>query len=182
MRVVKYVNYLSVIIVILCLLCSCSKGENNSEIKISSSNIGLSDLATKKYSDSELKDISQFNGTIYELNDKYSIECVRKSDYGYRVSYLGDFCIAVILFDSDGNKILGNVYDTLCSKSDLSVLTENQTLENVQKIDPNGEYLFLYSGRNDTPKTSSHYTKDGYLITIEYDNENKISNIHEELI
>ena len=55
-------------------------------------------------------------------------------------------------------------------------------MKRTMAIDPNGEYLFLYTGRNDTPKVSSHYTKDGYLITIEYDVSNVIISINEELI
>ena len=34
----------------------------------------------------------------------------------------------------------------------------------------------------DAPKTSQHYTKDGYLITIDYDDDYKITKINEELI
>ena len=67
-------------------------------------------------------------------------------------------------------------------KSDFDKLVKGQSLDEVRAIDPNGEYLFLYTGRNDAPKVSSHYTKDGYLITIEYDVSNVITSINEELI
>ena len=100
----------------------------------------------------------------------------------YRVSYLGHGSIAVFLFDSSGNKIWGNTYSTQLLKSDFDGLVKGQSLDEVKAIDPNGEYLFLYTGRNDTPKVSSHYTKDGYLITIEYDVSNVIISINEELI
>lgn len=79
-------------------------------------------------------------------------------------------------------KILGSIYNCRKIKSDFGELKKGQTLENVQKIDPQGEYLFLYTGRNDTPKISSHYTKDGYLITIQYDDSGTIIDIAEELI
>ncbi len=55
-------------------------------------------------------------------------------------------------------------------------------LEEVRAIDPDGEYLFLYTGRNDVPKVSSHYTKDGYLITIEYDESNAVVSVEQELV
>ena len=100
----------------------------------------------------------------------------------YRVSYLGDERIAVLLFDSSGNKILGNTYRTQLLKSDFNGLAKGQSLDAVRAIDPNGEYLFLYTGRNDTPKESLHYTKDGYLITIQYDASCSIISINEELI
>ena len=57
-----------------------------------------------------------------------------------------------------------------------------KTLDDIQKIDPNGEFLFLYAGRNDIPKISSHYTKDGYIVIIEYNDNNQIVNITQELI
>ena len=97
------------------------------------------------------------------------------------MAYLGDGRIAVLLFDNYGNKLFGNIYNLQLLKSDFDSLAEGQSLEKVREIDPDGEYLFLCTGRNDTPKVSSHYTKDGYLITIEYDASNNIIIINEEL-
>ncbi len=67
-------------------------------------------------------------------------------------------------------------------KSDFDNLKTGQSLDDVREIDPDGEYLFLETGRNDTPKVSSHYTKDGYFITVEYDDANVIISINEERI
>lgn len=152
------------------------------ELNLSPSDKNLTELVSKTYSDSQLLEIAQFNGSINELNTQYPIECVREINNTYRVSYYGDFSIAVITFDDAGNRILGNVYSALQLKCNFDVLAIGQSLNDVQKIDPKGEYLFLYTGRNDTPKISTHYTKDGYLITIQYDDSNVISNIKKELI
>ena len=100
----------------------------------------------------------------------------------YRVSYLGDESVVIFLFDGSGNRLFGSTYSTQLLKSDFDKLVKGQSLDKVRAIDPNGEYLFLYTGRNDTPKVSSHYTKDGYLITIEYDASNVITSINEKLI
>ncbi len=142
----------------------------------------MTELASHKYNDSQLLELSQFNRTIYELNKKYPIECIRKINNNLRISYLGDSSIAILIFDNDGNKILGNVYSTLLSTADYNNLAIGQSLDNVIDIDSNGEYLFLYTGRNDTPRISTHYTKDGYIITIEYDDKNTITNIKKALI
>lgn len=178
----RFIKYLSVIIVLLCLCCACSKGGERLEVKLSPSEKTLVDLVTETYSDTQLLEITQFSGKINELNKQYPIECVRKIENTYRVSYLGDYSVAVIVFDKSGNRILGNVYSMLQSKSVFSSLTKGQSLEEVKEIDPKGEYLFLHTGRNDAPKISTHYTKDGYLITIEYDTTNTILNIMEEMI
>jgi len=166
----------------LLLLCSCTKGEIGLEIETSSPDKTLINLASKIYTDSELSDIVKFSGTIDELNAKYPIECLRKNKNTYRVSYLGNGSVALITFDNAKNKIIGKVYNALQLKSDFSDLKNGQSLEKVKKIDPNGDFTFLYTGRNDTPKISTHCTKDGYLITIKYDISNTIICIKEELI
>ncbi len=178
MRLIKYI---SLLVMIFCLLCSCIKGDCNLEIKLSPADKTLVDLS-KTYDDSKLLEISQFNGTMEEFNNKYSIECIRQNDSFYRVSYLGNFSVAVIIFDDCGNKILGNIYNTTKMKSDFEGLSAGCLLDDVQKIDSKGEYPFLYSGRVDTPKLSTHYTNDGYMITINYYNDNTISGIHYDLI
>ena len=68
------------------------------------------------------------------------------------------------------------------SNADFDALEEGQSLESVQGIDPNGKYLFLYTGRNDVPRRSLHFTKEGYLITIEYNDSNVITSKKMELI
>lgn len=180
MRLNKLVVFTSVI-VLLCLLCSCVKGGSKLRIEVSP-NKNLIDLSSTVYEKKQLLEISEFNGSLSELNIRYPIECLRLDSENYRVSYLGDGCVTVLRFDKFGNKLLGSIYSTQHLKSDFDGLVKGMLLKDVRKIDPEGEYLFLYTGRNDTPKVSSHYTKDGYLITIEYDVSNVIISINEELI
>lgn len=198
------------IIMSLLLLCSCTKEESDLEIEMfpsdknlidleietsppdkslidleietSPSDKSIIDLASKIYDEPELLELAKFNGSIDELNAQYPIECLREDNSTYRAAYLGNESIAVLLFDNYGNKLLGRVYSIQLLKSDFDSLKEGQSLEEARIIDPNGEYLFLYTGRNDTPKVSSHYTKDGYLITIEYDASNAIISINKNLI
>ncbi len=181
MRLKKCFSLIAVI-VLLFLICSCAKGGSNLKIEISPSDKSLVDLASQIYDEPQLMELAKFNGSMNELNTKHPIECLREDNGMYRASYLGDGSIAVLLFDDSGNRILGNIYSTQLLKSDFDRLVKGQLLDEVRVIDPNGEYLFLYTGRNDTPKVSSHYTKDGYLITIEYDALNTIISINEELI
>lgn len=181
MRLKKRFSIIAVIL-LLFLFFSRAKGVNDLTIEISPSEKSIIDLASVIYDELQLSELAKFNGLMNELNAEYPIECLREDRGIYRVSYLGDGSIAVILFDDSGNKLLANIYSTQLLKSDFDGLVKGQTLEDVRAIDPNGEYLFLYTGRNDTPKASSHYTKDGYLITIKYDALNTIISINEELI
>ena len=64
----------------------------------------------------------------------------------------------------------------------LISLTKDHSLDEVMQIDPYGEYLFLYTGRNDLPRESFHYTKDGYIVCLEYDLENQICKITKFLL
>ena len=152
------------------------------KIEISPSDKSLVVLTTATYEDSQLMQIVQFSGSLNELDDLYPIECIREQDGFYRVSYLGDGSVAVLLFDALGEMACANIYNMQSSNADFDALEEGQSLESVRGIDPNGEYLFLYTGRNDVPRRSLHFTKEGYLITIEYNDSNVITSKKMELI
>ena len=169
-------------IILLFLFCSCAKGGSDLYIETSPSDKSLADLASQIYEEPQLLELVKFNGSMNELNTKYPIECLREDNGMFRASYLGNGSVAVLLFDDSGNRLSGNIYNTQLLKSDLDNLVKGQLLDEVRAIDPNGEYLFLFTGRNDVPKISTHYTKDGYLITIEYDVSNVIISINKELI
>ena len=170
------------VVVFLLMFASCTKGESNMKSLVSSSETNINDLATKRYDEMELQKISSFKGTINELHEQYPVYCCRQTNNMYRISYLGSDRIVLLLFDNEGNKILSKNRETKLSKSDFSILKKGDPLEKVMEIDTEGEYLFLYTGRNDTPKESLHYTKDGFLITIKYNDNNLIDYINEELI
>lgn len=143
----------------------------------------LMEMTSRIYEQSQLVEIAAFDGSIEELNAQYPIECLREHIGGYRVSYLGDRSVAVLLFDDSGNCLLGNLYVARQLKADFDGLEKGASLEAVRAIDPDGVYLFLETLKEDMPKASSrHCTRDGYLITIEYDSSNAIMTIREELI
>ena len=177
------------IAMMFCLLCSCTSGgddlkadgENIFIIESSPTNETLTELSSQTYSNAELLNISRFNGTFEELNGKYGAECVRKTSDGYRVSFLGESSFAIIYCDESGNIKMGEVYSAERHQADFMDLLIGQALNDVQGIDPNGSYLFLYTGRND-PRISTHCTIDGYIIHIKYDEKNTIVDISKELL
>ena len=173
---------LILIIVMLLVISSCAKGKSDLKIEMSPPDKSLTDLASVVHDETKLSEIANFKGSLNELNIKYPVECLREDGGMYRASYLGDGSIAVLLFDGSGNKLLGSTYSAKLLKADFDRLKEGLPLDEVRAIDPDGEYLFLYTGRNDIPKVSSHYTKDGYFITIEYDASNVIVSINTKFI
>ncbi len=180
MYFMKYFVIISMVISI-CLFCSCAKEGNDMGINISQKNENIINLISTVYDDDTLKEIISIDGKIKDINKKYPIECIRKFSKIYRISYLGIEKVAILLFDYDGNKLFGKIYDTKKLKSDFSELKNGDSLKDVQNIDPNGEYLFLFTGRNDASRVSYHYARDGFVIMIEYDN-NKIKSIKIQLI
>lgn len=146
------------------------------------SNQSIMELTTRVYDAEELDNIVKFNGSVTELDAQYPIECFRKAGEIYRAAYLGEGCVAVFVFDRDGRKILSRVYTTDQSKQDFEKIQKGCRLEEVQALDPKGEYLFLETGRNDFPRRSLHCTKDGYFITIEYDASSTVVAVDRDLI
>lgn len=178
----RKLKYLIIITMILSAFCSCSKNKEVIKMDLSPNNKSLIELSTTTYNIQELKNIISFSGTIQELSNKYPIECIRKTQVGYRVSYYGESNFASIIFDNSGKKLIEKIYKESSDKTYFDSLSTGNSIEDVKKIDPNGDYSFLYTGRNDVPKQSIHYTSDGYLITINYNENNLISNIEKELI
>ena len=170
------------IVLLVFLLYACDMRENCLKIEVSPSDKTLIDLSTQVYDEQQLREISEFNGTINMLNSEYPVECLRKKDSIYRISYLGNESVAVLLFDGSGKCVSGNTCRIKLLRSDFDSLTAGDSLKEVMGVDPDGEYLFLYSGRNDVPRISSHYTHDGYLISIEYDKSNCIVRMIKEPI
>lgn len=165
-----------------CFLCACVKGENKMKIELSPEKKSICELVSCYYTEEDLDNIVQFEGTVNALDSQYPVECIRKTDKGYRVSYLSENGIAIIIFDVDGYKISGFTFSLSQPKLAFDSLSEESSLDDVQIIDPNGSYYFLYTGRNDVPRESVHYTTDGYMLTIEYDMLNTITGIHSVLI
>ena len=178
----RTIKHLLVVLMLLCLLTACVKREDALEIELSPHNKSVAELSTKKHSESELTTIASFVGSIRNLNEKYPIECIRKTERGYRVTYYGDSSVSVLLFNNSEELVMGNVYSTSQPKEMFGSLSTSDSVYDVQKIDPNGYYPFLYTGRNDVLKQSTHYTVDGYLITIDYDEKYMFSSIGIELI
>ena len=133
MKSIKYYSLISIIVMLL-VMCSCTKGGSDLNIEISPPDKSLVDLASKIYDETELLELTKFNGSLNELNIKYPIECLREDNGIYRVSYLGDGSIAIFLFDGSGNRVLGSTYSTQLLKSDFDGLVKGRSLDEVRAV------------------------------------------------
>ena len=173
-------------VLLLCVsfvICACSqKNDYLSQLVLSPNDKSINELVSTVYSDADVSVIAGFRGDIETLSANYPIECIRQVEQGYRVAYLGEGSVVLLTFDSSGDNVISRLLCGLQAHDTFEELQAGQSLDHVRDIDPNGSYLFLYTGRNDTPSNSFHCTHDGYLVTIEYDSNNQFESIRKSLI
>lgn len=165
---------------------ACTKSARSLE-ELVSPDQSVFELASVEYDPAVLSEIAGAEGTLEKLNAQYPIKCLRKLEDGtYRASYLGKSEIASVCFCASGEKSYGWVYEIGVESTRFADLKIGDSLESVMRIDPNGCYLFLNTGRNDFPEVSEHYCNDGWRITIEYTKVSpedwRITSIHKEWI
>ena len=187
------------LLVLVSVLSACAKGAQPTEVETTPIDTNIKDDPimdfettpinaninsdiTKEYSESSLQEICKFDGDIHAYQEAYPIECLRNSPGGYRVAYSGKSRIALIWFDAEGQKTFAQLIERKHSVSDYMEIELGDDLKTVYTMYPEGEYLFLYMGRNDVPRTSIHFTEDGYIVYISYGSNNEVEEITTELI
>lgn len=176
----KSIVYLLLITVIVCPLSSC-KSKDGNMVETSPIDRPLTELDDRIYTDEELDSIINYSAPLKELIAEFSAKCIRlDSNSMYRISFRGVDHVAVMQYDKEGRFVSGTKHKLSVSKNELDIQI-GKSLESVMAKDPDGEYLFLYTGRNNQ-RYSSHYTMDGYLIIIEWSNENTVETIHIECL
>jgi len=182
--ILQYKNtHLRIIVALLCMvIVVLLTGCNTTELQVSDEEKSIIELATTIYSDSELEKMDELDSSLEELHKEYPIQCLRKKDYGYRASYRSENDVLVIYFDLDGK-------ETFSKKQPFSKRTNSEFLElemgkdvyDVMEFDENGDYLFLRTGDTST-KISTHFTIDGYLFELTFDDNWDLKSIYYVLI
>lgn len=158
--------------------------KENMAFKVSPENLTVYELATTIYDDEQLLKLSEFKGNINDLNEHYKIECLRYIEKGaiYRATYVGEGKILTFWFNNDGELLMVKAPQLSPAKARFEELTIGQPFDVVYQLDSTSEYDFMNTGRTDAPKVSSHYTSDGWLVHISYDDHLRITGITSELI
>ncbi|MDE6665204.1 MAG: hypothetical protein K2K14_03315 [Ruminococcus sp.] len=149
--------------------------------------VNIIDVVTETYSDEDMFDeIDTEKYTLDELNKLYPVEFIKKykradDSYVDNVAYMTSYGYIILYYDESGNYVFGN--DIIVEKSlkEFDVLNVGDSIDDVQKFDENGEFLFLYTGI-DAPKISQHYTIDGYMVMIHYNSDYSVTEIENRLI
>lgn len=148
--------------------------------KLGISNKDFKDI--KEYSEENLDIINSLDVDINELNKQYPIERIRQNENNFQVIYRSSQSVLILNYSLNGKKNYSNKYTTTKLKDDFNKITIGNTIDFVQKFDKDGSFPFMYIGRNDLPLISYHYTMDGYLIELTYDDDFRVMDIATNLL
>ena len=133
------------------------------------------------YSDEQLDLISQKSfsqkQTMDDLENICDVQYVEKDSPEKLAVVTGDSQVLVIHYDEYGNMQSQKMCAISPSSEEFEALSAEDSVNSVMNIDPQADYGFLFTGRNDAPKLSYHITEDGYCIEVSYDSNNNITDI-----
>lgn len=163
------------------------KDETHMSFKVLDETKNIIDVINKTYSNKDMfNEINTKKYTLDELNKIYPIEFAKKNiiagDLHFNVAYITSSGYIILYYDESGNYIYGKDIITEKLLKDFDVLNIGDSINDVENIDENGDFLFLYTGYSGVPKISQHYTIDGYMVTIHYNSSNVITKIENRLI
>lgn len=152
-------------------------------VETSKATDNVNNLITKIYTDKELDEINSLKLNYKELNKLYLIECVRYvNNFEYCVTYKGEGKYLIIKFNKSGEKKSSQIYNSQHEKSSFSFIKFGDKFSNIKDFDDSGFYHFWYAGNVESEYKSYHYTTDGYIIILTYDEYLEVIGIEEQLI
>lgn len=172
-----------IVIMILGLFTGCiNHGQKIKGIPITEPNINIFDTLECEYSSDEIQNIMNMNITLSELNKKYPVECLKLHNNAYYAYYRSNENLLILAYDKEGIKTNYRLCFPEVSSNELISISSGTSLTEVQSIDPKAHYTFLYAGDINFPKVSTHYTTDGYMIQITYDENLFVQEISSKLL
>ncbi len=180
---------LTCIFAIICIFLSgCNKKDEACvSLKVLDESTNIIDIISEKYSNKDMfEEVQENKYTLDELNKIYPIEFVKKytneDELYFDVAYITSNGYIILHYDGSGNYVFGE--DAIAERilNEFDALSIGDSIDDVKKIDENGKFTFLYTGRVDLPKISYHYTVDGYMVMIHYDSSCVITKIENKLI
>ena len=160
-------------IILMFILCSCSKQEGQTDANSKPSG----HMAVERlYTEQDLLAITESESNLDALLTQYPT-LYTKIAYGqYQVAHYGKESVAITLFDEEKNFLFGKIYNCTLNSNAFDHLQIGDSLDAVMDLDPDGDYIFLQTGRG-SPRVSKHYTLDKSEILITYDETLRIVDI-----
>lgn len=181
---------------LLCLLCvfsilalsGCSMNRSNETLQTQDAGSAAAtgdklhdpQFARRQYTDEELDEIqAAFQRSQYSREDTVASYDPPFLDNGAQnvAGFFGGTKLLLCYFDADGALLGTQENEYSVQSAEFDAIAVGDSLQDVIAVDPNGSYLFLQTGRNDQPHTSTHYTPDGQEIVITYDENNHVQEV-----
>lgn len=171
-----------IIFIALCLT-ACQAGDRDGiQIALSDPDQTVYQLATTVYTAKRLRQIEQSGYNYHDLSANYPVQCVRQAGKLYRVAYRATDRLLLLYYNQQGKLLFHKRQTPTVAKQALDMVNVQDNVYAVKAIDPTGTYDFLYTGDTEIPRVSAHYTTDGYLLHIEYDERWRVAKMSWELI
>lgn len=186
------------VIVLLFLTAGCNNKNKVEEMNYEERNMNdlialisdenVNDIITMEYSNKKLNEIESSDLDLENLDKKYKIECIRKDTYypfsTYKVVYKSKNKFLIICFDDKGEKLYAFAPRMSNEKQKFDSIeigkdNRNKVYLNDSNLSLIPELDFVISHNSNL---SAHYTKDGYLITFEYDENGIVIDKKESMI
>lgn len=181
---------ISAVLILSVCLTGCTADEKGFPLPVSPTEKSAFEMCTTMYTDAQLNEIYDYmteEKDVEKLDKKYELQCLRKTDDGYKVFYVSTKKFLILSFDPKAKFIEEErkacVRDLVQSVAPFYDLKVGDSVHKVQTVDQHSFIYFLAypSSLTDNgeqgPLFSDHYTEDGYHVHIEYDEQENISSI-----
>lgn len=181
-----FVKKACIIVAALMLLSACLSGCSSNEkgfpLPLSPTEKSAFEMCTTMYTDVQLGEIYNYMAEekdVDKLDKKYEIQCLRKTDDGYKAFYVSTKKFLIFSFDKNAKFIEEErkVCERALLKSvaDFDAIKVGDSVHIVQTVDQKSYIPFLAGVEG--AFYSDHYTEDGYHVHIVYDEGERVSSI-----
>lgn len=169
-----------VFLAVLALVCGCSENRGTDLVTTQPTTLTTTALYTVAsgevpiyYTDAQLDIMYESASTLQQQTSEYATNYVKEGDAGYRVVYRGDTKAVIFVYDWEGERVAQSFWGlSPLAKTAYDVIAIGDPFSRVQDLDPNGNYEVVeHSERHCTShgRVSIHFTIDGYMVLIKYD-------------
>lgn len=112
------------------------------------------------------------------------LDFIKETQFSYTTLFETEKGYVQFAFSKDGSHILTKhiIFSENVTQEDMDKICPGMSLDEVEKIDPQGQYIFRYMGSNAPPYISEHYLTSGIYYIIVYDENYNVINIGKSVL
>ena len=161
-----------IVIFLLFFLISCTERGHYNLMEISQDTI-MYNRIDKVHDLEEVLDFLKSESNMYDIFEKLDIKYYKALNGMYYTVIKTDTNLCLLSFNNEKiyNSTSYVVFSSLKSKRSIEKLNVGDTLNDVLKSDPTGQYNFLLKSWDGVPHISCHYFEDGECFSIVYEDD-----------